>query len=423
MKKVAVLQFPGNNSEYETARSVTEAGMEAQLFRWNDDPKMLNDFDGFILVGGFSYEDRGRAGLIASMDPVMDAIKEQAAQGKPVLGICNGAQMLVESGLVPGGKDNELLMCLARNRRIKDGELLGTGFYNENVNLKSQAPKARTAFTIDYDPDEIAWSPVAHGEGRFTTASADLFKLLNENNQIIFRYSDEDGNISPEFPINPNGAMENAAAIANPKGNVMAIMPHPERAPKAPMLKIFTSMRKYMEGAELTGSKEALTLQYKAADAPQFHHQDNTLEYYVQLIITDNEAQTVENALRLRGFDVKIRKWMHYEVQHAALDQESFAAEITAYGELYNSNKETATVVKDDGQFAKETGSKYFLVRDHDDSTGDDLTHKIHHHYKDARVKQIRQGWVWEVTGDVDMEKLLATNVFANPHAQELFAL
>ena len=114
---------------------------------------------------------------------------------------------------------------------------------------------------------------------------------------------------------------------------------------------------------------------------------------------------------------------MHYEVQHATVDQGSFATEITAYGELYNANKETAEIVMDGGQFAKETGSHYFLVRDHDDSTGDDLTHKIHHHYKDARVKQIRQGWVWEVTGDVDMQKLLATNVFANPHAQELFTL
>ena len=119
MKKVAVIEFPGTNSEYETRRAVCEAGMDGQFFRWNQKPAELDSFDGFVIAGGFAYEDRGRSGVIASMDPIMTEILVQAAKGKPVLGICNGAQVLVETGLIPGSPGNPLLMSLARNKRVK----------------------------------------------------------------------------------------------------------------------------------------------------------------------------------------------------------------------------------------------------------------------------------------------------------------
>lgn len=418
MKKVAVLQFPGINSEYETRRALRDAGMQAEFFRWNQDPTELQNFDGFVIAGGFSYEDRGRAGLVASMAPIMQAIAEQADQGKPVLGICNGAQILVETGLVPGTQNRDLLLCLARNRRIKDGQLLGTGFYNENVHVKSNIKPNRCAFTLDYEEGEIGTAPAAHGEGRFTTILPTLMDTLDANGQIPFKYCTEGGQVTPDFPTNPNGALNNAAAVCNPAGNVMAIMPHPERAPLSPMHKIFTSMRRYMEGEALTPGPE-LTDKEPETQSQTYTHKANTIELQVRLIITDNEAQTIQNALNQLGFNVTVNKAIHYEIEHApGLNQDELAQELIASGELLNTNKETATIITDQSQNSPATNT--YLVRDREDSHGDSKTQKIHHHLGTDKVKAIHHGWLWEVTGNFDEAALLATNIFANQHAQVL---
>ena len=421
-KKVAVLQFPGINSEYETLRALKNAGMDAGFFRWNEDLAKLNTYDGFVIPGGFSYEDRGRAGLISSMEPVMLEVQKQAAKGKPVLGICNGAQILIETGLVPGGENNELLMCLARNKRVKDGKLLGRGFYNETVFMRCDAPR-RTAFTIGYEDGDIEYAPVAHGEGRFTTSIEGLFPKLEENNQIVFRYSREDGVIESDFPVNPNAAMNNAAAICNPEGNVMAMMPHPERVAPRTITKIFTSMRKYMEGEQIQATP-ALKFEEEKPEVQAYVHQDSSIEFYVKLIITDNEAQTIENALRMRGFNVRIQKWIHYEVAHKpGINQEELAQELIDSGELLNTNKEIATVVLDSTNFSKNEGSHYFLARDKEDSNGASKLAKILHHLGAEKVDDIKHAWFWEVSGDVDINELLATNIFANHNAQVLYSV
>ena len=128
--KIAVVQFPGTNTERETFMAVRRAGMEPVEFLWNDDYRLLKKCDGYIIAGGFSYEDRSRAGILASLDPLMKEIRKQAENGTPVLGICNGAQILVESGMVPGLKDYQLGMALTDNKRTEDGRVLGTGYYN-----------------------------------------------------------------------------------------------------------------------------------------------------------------------------------------------------------------------------------------------------------------------------------------------------
>ncbi len=412
MARVAVLQFPGNNSEYETRRALWDAGMDADFFRWNEDPAGLDAFDGFVIPGGFSYEDRGRSGLIASMDPIMQEIRRQADKGKPVLGICNGAQILVESGLVPGGPNHELLMSLARNKRMKNGELLGVGFYNENIYVRCDAPR-RCAFTLDYQGGEVEQCPVAHGEGRFTTSIPGLLEKLRENNQIVFRYCTPAGELNSDFPVNPNGAMDNAAAICNPRGNVMAIMPHPERAPAVPMPKIFSSMRLYIEGQKVEGEKPELEFADHKPALENYVHKPDTIELYVQLKITDNEAQTIENALRHRGLDVHIRKWTHYEIENASGDQEALALKLINSGELLNLNKEKVDVVLDGQRLKHHEDCHYFLVRDKEDSAGASKSARLH--------QTIHQGWLWEVSGSASIEDVLATNIFANPHAQEMW--
>jgi len=250
MIKIAVILFPGTNCENETARAIEAAGMHADIVRWND-AKNLHSYDGYVLPGGWSYEDRIRAGIISAKDPLMNIIIKQASLGKPILGICNGCQVLVESCLVPGLK-KEVEMALAPNKKPHFRGLYCTWVKMKNVGKKN-------AFNMLFEKDEIIDMPIAHAEGCFTTIGKGLLKKLSSNGQITFQYCNEDGNITNEFPTNPNGAMLNIAGICNKKGNVLAMMPHPERASfghqskektdieflKA--LKIFESMKLYIE--------------------------------------------------------------------------------------------------------------------------------------------------------------------------------
>lgn len=222
MKKfnIAVILFPGINCEEETLLSVKSVGMDGKIVRWNSNENLEN-YDGYIIPGGWSYEDRIRAGVISAKDPIMLKIKEEAEKGKPVLGTCNGAQVLVEAGLIPGLKD-KVEMALAPNINPFVSGYYCTWIYMKNI--------GNCLFNKLYKKNEVIAMPIAHGEGRFTTKDKSLVKELIKNNQIIFRYCDKNGNIKDEFPINPNSAMYNIAAISNKKGNVMAMMPHPERA-------------------------------------------------------------------------------------------------------------------------------------------------------------------------------------------------
>jgi phosphoribosylformylglycinamidine synthase subunit PurQ / glutaminase len=253
MKKIpniAVIYFPGSNCEVETKERCIDVGMEAKILRWNSKDD-LDKYDGFIIPGGFSYEDRVRAGVIASKEIILKKISKEVEKGKPLLGICNGAQILVESGLIPGLK-GKVQMGLAPNINP-----LVTGYYNTWVNI--QTTSTDNAFNSLFHTNEMIKIPIAHGEGRFITNDLMLIEQLKKNNQIAFQYCDNDGKVTNKFPDNPNGTMDSIAGISNKKGNVMAIMPHPERASyswmvtdcekkniKMNALKIFQSMHNYI---------------------------------------------------------------------------------------------------------------------------------------------------------------------------------
>jgi phosphoribosylformylglycinamidine synthase subunit PurQ / glutaminase len=228
--RVAVVQFPGVNCEAESARAVRAAGLGAELVPWTAGAAALAAFDAYVLPGGFSYQDRVRAGAVAARHELLETVRARAGAGAPVLGICNGAQVLVEAGLVPGGGGAAATpgAALAPNR-MPDR----TGYLARWVWCEIQS--GCSLFTQAYAPGEIVPLPVAHAEGRFTTAADADWARLEAAAQVPVRYAPgpAPGAAAPpgdHYPWNPNGSRGDAAALGNARGNVLALMPHPERA-------------------------------------------------------------------------------------------------------------------------------------------------------------------------------------------------
>lgn len=234
--RVAVLKFPGSNCEAESVRALARAGLGAEIVRWNERPESLLEYDAYLLPGGFSYQDRVRAGAIAARLPVLEVLATRAREGAPVWGICNGAQILVESGLVPGdpGGSEAIGLALAPNR-IADRD----PYYTRWVYLVPGPGAERCLFTRGLS--EPLPMPMAHGEGRFVTADAAVARSLPD--RLALAYARPDGRPDAAFPWTPNGSALAAAGVANVAGNVLALMPHPERA------QVLAQVPPWLEGA------------------------------------------------------------------------------------------------------------------------------------------------------------------------------
>jgi phosphoribosylformylglycinamidine synthase len=190
------------------------------LIHWSKGPAALRNFDAYVLPGGFAYEDRVRAGAIAAHDAMMESIVTAAGGGSLVLGICNGAQILVEAGLVPGtGQDRRPTAAFAPNR--PSGR-----FICKHVHVRLVVPPERCAITAELPQGAIIPMWASHGEGRLAATEQELGRL-HRAGHIAFRYCDRFGNVVPE--ATPNGSALSAAALTNKEGNVLAIMPHAER--------------------------------------------------------------------------------------------------------------------------------------------------------------------------------------------------
>ncbi|NJL21509.1 MAG: phosphoribosylformylglycinamidine synthase subunit PurQ [Leptolyngbyaceae cyanobacterium SM1_3_5] len=200
--------FPGSNCDRDAAMVVRDLLNQPTRMIWHEDSD-LDDLDVIILPGGFSYGDYLRCGAIARFSPALQATIAHAQQGKLVLGICNGFQVLTESGLLPG--------ALMRNRDLH--------FVCDRVSLR--VDRTDLPWTQNYQSGQVITLPIAHGEGCYY-ADADTLKQLEDNRQIVFRYCTQSGEISES--ANPNGSLQNIAGICNAQGNVLGMMPHPERA-------------------------------------------------------------------------------------------------------------------------------------------------------------------------------------------------
>ncbi|MCM2254421.1 MAG: phosphoribosylformylglycinamidine synthase subunit PurQ [Vicinamibacteria bacterium] len=207
--KVAVLVFPGSNSDHDAYHAVKHVCGHEARFVWHKDGS-LGDAEAVIVPGGFSYGDYLRSGAIARFAPVMAAVAEFAKKGGPVLGICNGFQILQEAGLLPG--------AMLRNRSVK--------FLSQQVHVRVE--RADTAATAGLAPGTVLSMPIAHGEGNFH-AEADELDRLEQCGQVVFRYVGRDGGLGADA-ANPNGSARAIAGVCNEGRNVVGLMPHPERA-------------------------------------------------------------------------------------------------------------------------------------------------------------------------------------------------
>ncbi len=217
--RVAVLVFPGTNSEAETVRICRDVGLDAESVHWSK-AATLPTYDAFVLPGGFAYEDRIRAGAIPAHDPMMDYVIEAAEQGKLVLGICNGAQILLEAGLVPGtGTVRRPTAAFTRN--APSGK-----FICKHVHIKLVADPSRCAITAALPTDALIPAWAAHGEGRLAATPQHLEEITS-GGHLAFVYAHADGAVDDAAV--PNGSALRCAGLTNKKGNVLAIMPHPER--------------------------------------------------------------------------------------------------------------------------------------------------------------------------------------------------
>ena len=206
--KFGVVVFPGSNCDHDAYHVVSKHVGQPVDFIWHQETDLCG-YDAVIVPGGFSYGDYLRAGALAKFSPVMGAVKDFADEGKFVFGICNGFQILCEAGLLPG--------ALRRNA--------GLHFVCKHVNLRLE--NRNMPYTSEVSPDKVLSIPIAHAEGNYT-CDDETYNTLEENGQIVFRYCDENGEVTDE--ANPNGARANIAGICNIDRNVLGMMPHPERA-------------------------------------------------------------------------------------------------------------------------------------------------------------------------------------------------
>lgn len=223
--KAGIIQFPGSNCDEDAFRAVADVMGQEAVYCWHKDHD-LQQVDLVILPGGFSYGDYLRPGAIARFSPIMQEVVAFAKRGGPVLAVCNGFQIACEAGLLPG--------ALLRNAGLR--------FISAPVQLRVET--IATRFTTQYHLGQVITVPIAHGDGRYT-ADADTLARLEGEGQVVFRYVTPKGEASDE--ANPNGSLRNIAGIVNATGNVLGMMPHPERAMEAALgstdgVPLFTSL-------------------------------------------------------------------------------------------------------------------------------------------------------------------------------------
>ena len=405
-----VISFPWTNCEIETKRALNNAWLEAEIYKWNEKKDILDSLDWYVIAWGFSFEDRWRSWVIASIYPIIKILYSASLEWKPILWICNWAQILVESWLVTDSLWPRI--SLLDNKRIDNSwHLLWTWFYHAWPYLKP-SKLAKTAFS---NFDSLMHIPLAHAQGRFLIPESEM-----ENIQIVLQYSDNNWNIDPSFPINPNWSDQNAAAIANKRWNVMAIMPHPERSEN--WNKIFESLKDFLVKWEFKkinkqDLKQSNQINFKAK-------QQFDIEIYTKLLINDNEAISIENALNTDKWvsDLNLNKYKFYWINWIKNKDLKIIEELIFIWEFANFEKEIL-ILKDWEKYTKYWKSNkktdllnfdnsWIRIRDYDDVASLEIKDLFLKHNLNLEVSTGKY-WLCE-----NMDKISDSYVLANPISQ-----
>jgi phosphoribosylformylglycinamidine synthase subunit PurQ / glutaminase len=412
MKKyrIAIPSFPGSNGEIDNLQTLTRCGIEAFLFRWNDSQEKLQNVDGYFFGAGFSYEDRGRSGMVAARDPLFRFLHEEAARGKVIVGNCNGAQVLVESGLIPMG--DRLRMCLAHNvAKFADGSQKAVGFLNEWVWITPSCKRGRCA-TADWKGTMHV--PYAHGEGRFVTVDPDVLAELKANDQIAFQYSDAAGNVSGLAPITPNGSTNAIAGICNKEGNVVALMPHPERTPLGDAY--FLSIKSWLDAHPIRAGR----FEKHEMNTSTVTHPDRApmpIELFIDTIITNNEERTVQQAARRVAPKLTLKQYRFVGLK------KDRTKELLSSLQFFNPNKEVAYSRKNGAFFRWNAERKVWEEPKHKPLSGIALLRRDLPDAKGAALGDSAETGVLYDCRDVSESTLsqsALSEVFCNPHASTL---
>ncbi|MEI7511519.1 MAG: phosphoribosylformylglycinamidine synthase I [Candidatus Peregrinibacteria bacterium] len=438
--RVAVLTFPGNNCETETVRALKKSGLAAEVFLWNMPAADLKNFSAVVVPGGFSFEDRGRSGVLAAQEEVFTVLKEMAQKGTPILGICNGAQILVESGLLLTDTTGKPAVALTHNKRKDEtGKILGTGYFHAWQTLTVTGKK--TPFTNFSGEIRV---PIAHGEGRFLFPK-ELEAAIREQNLIVFQYVNDNGVVDPHFPTNPNGSFENAAAICSPSGTVVAMMPHPERSPDGKA--VFDSLAEYLRCHSLEKGNpeekdEAGRLVVTAGHDPLLGDSitfpprtanplpPHDISFFVRLKITDNIQKSFENLLRHQGHSglslVRRVRWdFSFSTLYSVEELKNIAEKLIVSHELVNLHKESVVVKIRDRFFSFQKGvgctetcetlvsDNSFTVRGREDFFGEAKAAHLAHLFPDFHIEVVAQGIHWEFDGE-SCENFIQNPLFAS---------
>lgn len=409
---IAVIQFPGTNCERETHLALKRSNLTPIDFFWNEPLEKLEDFKGFVIAGGFSYEDRIRSGLIASKSPIMQKLKGEAKKGKPILGICNGAQILVESGLVPGNEKKQVLAALTRNKNP-----IG-GFYNDLCTLKPFSFQEHHAFTNQFKPGMQITIPFAHAEGRFIIAKDVLDEMIKNESQML-QYSDLDNKTDMDFPINPNGSDFNLAAISNKSGNVMAIMPHPERTDNGQV--IFDSMREYILNQKAWFKNKDYQTEISKKPLMPYQCPQSHFTLIIDAVIEDNSAKSLALLLLQNGYPVEVKRHVFYQIKSKISKNETLS-DLAKTEMLWNSHKEFPL----DNFKDKNEQSLCFLVKSKDDCQNQNLLNSLHNHFNLTHIETLQKGILYQFNCPSQSKEklknhLLENHLIFNPLSEECY--
>lgn len=418
MIRFAILSFPGSTGERGAVSAFVRNGMEAEVVRWNEMDRLESeDFDGYFLSGGRSFGGAGRGGVVASREPIMEMVRREAEKGRVVLGVGDGAQILVESGLVPGCEGDALACGLAPN--APEGRFSGGWAL-----VKDASPRGRSAFG---DSGGLLRLPMACSEGRFVFASPETLKRIKKNGQVLYEYADVQGGVAKMFPENPTGSEGAVAALCNPSGNVMAMVPQPERDARGSGDHVFRSMRAWIERR---GKAEYPPLGSCGLKEDIRPFSPSGMEILISPGFQDEEEKIVMRLLARLGFKVRLRRFRYLAIDRGpglmrekaieGLLEAGLLSKMKGERAMVRIEGETYEVKPEEGLRKIEAHAERWVVVMPKGDVGAGAEKEMVSHHLGNGVRGLRRGVVWEIEG-ADEERryaIIRTKILYNPAFQ-----